>query len=222
MEHNRELLQQIKEDLAKECGWKDFRTMAENVNIVPHDVSYIAKRYAEKHCEDLDSKLHLLQQEYEALQRWKEEAKVLLNPIFEYAEKHPDMKIGGSMTEFVINRCKEYDKLKANYDHQVGINLGVHKEWIDLKKENAALKEKAEKMAEALEHCAKPIEHTDANLALYTRQEIAKRALSSYNSNTPKSGVYIGNPKGYCHECGFPVDECNCESNTNNQNENNG
>lgn len=43
---------------------------------------------------------------------------------------------------------------------------------------------KAQELVDALEVCAKPIEHNDANLALYTRQEIARRALAKYKEVT--------------------------------------
>jgi hypothetical protein len=142
--------------------------------------------------EEYETKLHLLQQEYEALQRWKEEAKTLLNPIFEYAEKHPDMKIGGSMTEFVINRCKEYDKLKGkcqtlSIKHRL-IVLALE----DGAKQNIALKEKADKMAEALSKNLEWIASTGIKnvaiddkkgMALYSIKHLSQTALSSYNTN---------------------------------------
>lgn len=40
-------LKQIKEEYAKEIGWKSFRDMCENVNLVARDVTVIAERYAE-------------------------------------------------------------------------------------------------------------------------------------------------------------------------------
>jgi hypothetical protein len=122
-------------------------------------------------------KLHLLQQEYEALQRWKEEAKTLLNPIFEYAQDHPDMKIGGSMVEFVLNGCKEYDKLKGkcqtlSIKHRL-IVLALE----DGAKQNIALKEKADKMADLLQYI-----RINSRLSLFAKAEI-DGLLSSYNTN---------------------------------------
>jgi hypothetical protein len=139
-----------------------------------------------------ESRLHLLQQEYEALQRWKEEAKLLLNPIFEYAEMHPYMKIGGSMTEFVINRCKEYDKLKGHYNTVYDEHGKLITALEKLKPEHAALKEKADKMAEALSKNLEWIASTGIKnvaiddkkgMALYSIKHLSQTALSSYNTN---------------------------------------
>lgn len=47
MEQNNELIKEIREVYAKEVGWPSFASMASNVNIVPRDISEIAKRYAE-------------------------------------------------------------------------------------------------------------------------------------------------------------------------------
>lgn len=48
MQHDRELLKQLREELAKEQGYSSFASMANNVNIVPSDLITVAKRYAEK------------------------------------------------------------------------------------------------------------------------------------------------------------------------------
>lgn len=47
------------------------------------------------------------------LRQWKKEALLIINPIMEYAQGHKDAKLGSSLTEFVIDRCKELDSLKA-------------------------------------------------------------------------------------------------------------
>lgn len=44
--------------------------------------------------------------------------------------------------------------------------------------------ERAQGLVEALELCAKPMMHNDANLALYARQEVAQRALAKYKEVT--------------------------------------
>lgn len=46
--------------------------------------------------------------------------------------------------------------------------------------EYAHYKERFEQAKKALEMIGKPIEHNDANLAIYTRQEIANRLLASW------------------------------------------
>lgn len=134
---------------------------------------------------EYERQLRELQHEHEALQRWKEEAKALLNPIFEYAQDHPDMKLGGSMIEFVLNRCKEYDKLKAENEgirHQYQIteksSTLLHDRLISLDLEYKALKDKAEKMADLLQYI-----RNNSRLSLFAKAEI-DGVLSSYNSQT--------------------------------------
>lgn len=152
--------------------------------------------------EECASKLHLLQQEVEHLQRWKEEAKLLLNPIFEYAEKHPDMKIGGSMTEFVLNRCKEYDKLKKDiegyelkeafdaldYSNLSEKIVAYQQEYDKLKGENEALKETAGKFADIADAIIGDNYKNDSGvwespaLLNETFLPYLERALAEYNS----------------------------------------
>lgn len=44
---NKAILKKIEEDYAREIGWKSWRDMCENVNIVSRDVGVIAERYAQ-------------------------------------------------------------------------------------------------------------------------------------------------------------------------------
>jgi len=53
-----------------------------------------------------------LQAELEQLRRWKKEAISVMSPVLDYAQKHGDIKLGHSCTDFVLNRCKDYDQLK--------------------------------------------------------------------------------------------------------------
>lgn len=72
--------------------------------------------------------------------------------------------------------------------HEANLKYGVLKTAYDndqnkLELLHSFLKEANERervLVEALEYCAKPIEHNDANLALFTRQEIARKALAQY------------------------------------------
>jgi hypothetical protein len=53
-----------------------------------------------------------LKKEADDLQRWKREACLVIDPIIEYGQRHPDAKLGHSIVTFVIDRCKDYDRLK--------------------------------------------------------------------------------------------------------------
>lgn len=51
--------------------------------------------------------------ELKQLRRWKMEAAELLTKINSYAHKHLEMKLGECAVDFVIDRCKELDRIKA-------------------------------------------------------------------------------------------------------------
>ena len=57
-----------------------------------------------------------LKGEVDDLKRWKREACMVIDPIIEYGQGHKDAKLGRSITEFVIERCKEYDRIKDKAD----------------------------------------------------------------------------------------------------------
>lgn len=78
MEQNNELIKQIREAYAKEVGWPSFASMASNVNIVPRDISEIAKRYAEAiikalqaKCERYEAALKQIEQMSDPGDYWK-------------------------------------------------------------------------------------------------------------------------------------------------------
>ena len=48
--------------------------------------------------------------ELRSLRQWKESAMSLFRQIDEYADKHPDIKLGKSKVEFVIDRARKYDQ----------------------------------------------------------------------------------------------------------------
>lgn len=45
------------------------------------------------------------------LERWKSEAITLLSKIDDYADKHPDIKLGMSKVDFTVERAKKFDKV---------------------------------------------------------------------------------------------------------------
>ncbi len=57
-----------------------------------------------------------LRKETDDLNRWKREACMVIDPIIEYGQGHKDAKLGRSITEFVIERCKDYDRIKDKAD----------------------------------------------------------------------------------------------------------
>ncbi len=110
---------------------------------------------------------------------------------------------------------QEYDKLKGENERLANAFNVAETGYKAAKASYNALKEKADKMAIAIETALAPRNRSIPG-GYISEQSIhwLGTALSSYNSNTNNSDVYIGNPKEYCRECGFPVDECNCELNT--------
>lgn len=160
---------------------------------------------------DLHEKKKILSEEYKTLHRWKEEAKLVLNPILDYGQSHPDIKLGTSINTFVIERCKEYDKLKERgkeYTHKLQDQLdilqdeydkqkNISQQWCDkameagrernsLDAEYAALKAKADKMVEALFSISHLVAGSfdEAGEVFDEARIIAHGAISSYNSQT--------------------------------------
>lgn len=66
MEHNINKLKEIREAYAEDMGYKSFANMASSVNIVPRDISEIAKSYAEAVNTELQAKCD----RYEAALKW--------------------------------------------------------------------------------------------------------------------------------------------------------
>jgi hypothetical protein len=157
--------------------------------------------------------------------------------------KYDELKVQYDVNEKIALRCHdrlidmdiENKTIKSKYDELKAENEYLNKLVDDLRQsvgsqieltrkalaEHQALKEKSENMATALEAILNT-NHDNHERVILKMKSLASDAITSYNSNTNQRSVYIGNPKGYCRDCGFPVDECNCEPNTNNQNENNG
>lgn len=90
----------------------------------------------------------------EALEKWKAEATILLDPLIAYGQAHPEIKLGACCTEFILNRAKRYD----------------------------AILERAEKLREALERISD--ENEIDGLHVFDLMEIAKKALENYKKET--------------------------------------
>lgn len=58
------------------------------------------------------TKLHLVEQENADLKRWKKEQIALYEPLYDYGMASKEIRLGESIVTFILNRCKEYDKLK--------------------------------------------------------------------------------------------------------------
>jgi hypothetical protein len=74
MEHNIDLIKQIREAYAKEEGYSSFANMALNVNIVPRDLTEIAKRYAEGMIAALQSRCDRYEKALREARTWVVEA----------------------------------------------------------------------------------------------------------------------------------------------------
>jgi FtsZ-binding cell division protein ZapB len=118
-----------------------------------------------------------LQDRNDELEQWKREATLVLNPILDYGQKHPDIKLGQSISTFVVDRCKQYDELKAENEALKVIRDSSQENYDELLREHAALKEKADKMRDCLDavliiHSAFPLHDSelieDINDALST------------------------------------------------------
>jgi hypothetical protein len=75
MEHNIDLIKQIREAYAKEEGYKSFASMALNVNIVPRDITEIAKKYAEGINAELQARCDRYEKALKLVKGWIERAR---------------------------------------------------------------------------------------------------------------------------------------------------
>lgn len=82
-----------------------------------------------------------VQRRIDLLEQWKREVTLILDPILEYGQKHSEIKLGSSITSFVLERCKQYDQLKA--------------ENAALQKQHEQLKARVEKYEKVLKDIAK-------------------------------------------------------------------
>lgn len=126
--------------------------------------AYIAGATAEAEC--LQAEIDGLNNLCNKLESWKREASEVLAPVMEYAQGHPEAKLGSSLAQFVVDRCKAYDQLMQ--DHQ-------------------AMKEREDKYRTALRNISiwceesglKKIALDDKNgVAIYHSMHLAKDALA--------------------------------------------
>jgi hypothetical protein len=72
------------------------------------------------------TKLHQEQQENEQLKRWKDEQLLVWGPVLDYGLDSDDLKIGGSISTFVLERCKQFERAhklleKVAFRHEGGL-----------------------------------------------------------------------------------------------------
>jgi hypothetical protein len=72
------------------------------------------------------SKLHEIEQKNLELDEWKSQAMYLLNPLYEYGDNSKEIKLGESITTFILSRCKKYDAArtlleKVKSRHEAGL-----------------------------------------------------------------------------------------------------
>lgn len=84
------------------AGWQVIQCTAE-------EMLEVAKQF--DRAEYLDESTSSDPAEVLELRQWKKEAMELLNPIMEYGRTHPDIKLGSSTTQFVLNRAKAAELL---------------------------------------------------------------------------------------------------------------
>lgn len=74
-------------------------------------------------------------QAIDELKRWQKETMQLLQPLFDYGLASKEMKIGDSITTFILDRCKERDSLKAKGDNlartlrRLSLSVQVHPDF---------------------------------------------------------------------------------------------
>lgn len=140
MKHNIDLIKQIREAYAKEEGYKSFASMALNVNIVPRDITEIAKRYAEGINSELQAKLdkyenalrEIEDSDYPITQKELEEwllwAKRVAREVMPGYKKEGVTYISGIANEALSGEGKEVEKCTMCNEKPKDEGLSVCKE----------------------------------------------------------------------------------------------
>lgn len=110
MEENTQLPKEVVEQIEKDA--EDYASSSDAVNPTSYEISVWTECYTHG-ATAYATKLQDAQKENADLKRWKQEAIHLLAPIIEYGQGHKDAQLGRSCTEFVLQRSKLYDTLKA-------------------------------------------------------------------------------------------------------------
>jgi hypothetical protein len=62
---------------------------------------------------DCDKVNAALEEKVRGLEEWKSQAMYLLDPLYEYGDKSKEIKLGESITTFILNRCEKYEAARA-------------------------------------------------------------------------------------------------------------
>lgn len=131
-----------------------------------------------------------LQQRIDLLEQWKREASLIIDPIIEYGQRHPDCKLGSSITSFVLERCKQYDDLKALYDQMdaetTKASIYATDAYERLHKRYEEVKGKAEKLLDVLEMISNapvPANEREYISWVITTKNISGGAISEYEAD---------------------------------------
>jgi hypothetical protein len=66
-------------------------------------------------------------EELRNLRQWKESAMELLRPIDQYTDKHPDIKLGKSKVEFVIDQARKFDQVSENATEVYELRVSLYR-----------------------------------------------------------------------------------------------
>jgi hypothetical protein len=59
------------------------------------------------------TKLHQVEQENTQLKQWKKEQLLVWGPLYDYGLNSGELKVGGSIPAFILERCKQFDQACA-------------------------------------------------------------------------------------------------------------
>lgn len=93
---------------------KENDILTDNYNRLQQEIESLTNQL-KKQNEVQDENLKLLRAENESLQRWKEEAKQLLNPIWDFADKNLGVPLGECKVKSVMKYIENSDTVLALY-----------------------------------------------------------------------------------------------------------
>lgn len=93
--------------------WQDYGDVNDELTVEDSGIQDGLKKGVSYRLVQQQPSLSGVEQELNSLRLFKREMTHIINPILDYGQEHPEMKLGKSISEFVLSRAKQYDELKA-------------------------------------------------------------------------------------------------------------
>jgi hypothetical protein len=131
----------------------------------------------------------------------------VLTPINSFVHKNLEVKTGDDFTELVLNRCRDYDRLRIEHT-ALKERAGVYEKYLQ---QIAIQKNCAETEAdEEIPIGSDGKRMGDIEMGYDCIINDAREAIAWKPASPEQDKTLSIRDIDYCNPCGFPVDECNC------------